>query len=109
MNKLWTAYGYECIYDNEEIPNLTEEEFWEKMELAKTEFTNKSNKHDSFIISFSGHGDKENIWFSDYNQCNGKVNIAEMQKFISYPYVRDQALRNCPRIAIIYACRGAID
>eukprot|EP01084_Bolivina_argentea_P081848 148205_1 len=102
MNKLWNAYGYGCIYDNKN-PHFTEEEFWDMMESAKDQFTNKSMNHDAFIISFSGHGDKENIWCSDYtgNGDNGKVNISEMQKFVSFPNIRGERLRYCPRIAII--------
>eukprot|EP01084_Bolivina_argentea_P248801 416257_1 len=76
------------------------------MDKVKQEFTNKKNKHDAIIISFSGHGDKENIWFSDYDGDDGKININEMQKYISYPFVRDKTLRDYPRIAIIDACRG---
>eukprot|EP01084_Bolivina_argentea_P269418 457892_1 len=106
MNTLWRIYGYSCVYDNLDRPNLTAEQFWEIMEQAKEEFKNKCNNHDAIIISFSGHGGKDSIWFSDYFGDEGKVNINEMQKFVSYPNIRDKTLRNCPRIAIIDACRG---
>eukprot|EP01084_Bolivina_argentea_P248799 416255_1 len=75
------------------------------MDKVKQEFTNKKNKHDAIIISFSGHGDKENIWFSDYDGDDGKININAMQTYISYPNVRG-IFRDYPRIAIIDACRG---
>eukprot|EP01084_Bolivina_argentea_P180978 312622_1 len=80
MNNLWNLYGYNCIYDNIDKPNLTQDEFWQIMNKAKEQFADKSNNHDSFIISFSGHGDKENIYCSDFDGDNGKINIHDLQK-----------------------------
>eukprot|EP01084_Bolivina_argentea_P210515 358289_1 len=110
MNKLWkNTYGYKHVFDNKGKPDLKEEEFWNIMDSARAKFANKSNKHDSIIISFSGHGDAENIYFNDYDGSNGKVMISEMQKHVSKPNIRDKVLMKCPRIAIIDACRGQQD
>eukprot|EP01084_Bolivina_argentea_P268394 455854_1 len=106
MNRLWKIYGYSCVYDNLNQPNLKIDEFWAIMDKAKKQFINKSNNHDAIIISFSGHGGEESIWFSDYDGDHGAINIDFLQEFVSYPHVIDKTLRDLPRIAIIDACRG---